>query len=97
MRQNMPIQPYFLYNFSVDNSPTIIFIRSHFYRDLTMNKRKNAKSELIYQMEYNADQIDYLVDEIKGTSDVLAKVIFAGFNIVFLVILGVILVKNFGL
>jgi hypothetical protein len=62
-----------------------------------MNKRKNTKSELIYQMEYNAEQIDYLVDEIKGTSDVLAKVIFAGFNIVFLVILGVILVTNFGM
>lgn len=62
-----------------------------------MNKRKNAKYERIYKMEYNTDQIDYLVDDIKGTSDVLAKVIFAGFNIVFLVILGVILVTNFGM
>ena len=62
-----------------------------------MNKRKNTKSDLIYQMEYNAEQIDYLVDDVKGSSDVLAKVIFAGFNIVFLVILGVILVTNFGM
>ena len=62
-----------------------------------MNKRKNTKSDLIYQMEYNAEQIDYLVDDVKGSSDVLAKVIFAGFNIVFLVILGVILVINFGM
>jgi hypothetical protein len=46
-------------------------------------------------MQYSNDPIDDLVNDIKGTTGVLAKVIFAGFNLVFFVILGIILVSNF--
>jgi len=59
-----------------------------------MNESENTTSERIYKMEYTTDQIDSMVDEIKGSADVLAKVLFAGFNIVFLVVLGVILISN---
>ena len=45
-------------------------------------------------MEYTNDPIDGLIDEIKGTTGILARVIFAGFNIVFIVVLGIILVSN---
>ena len=45
-------------------------------------------------MQYSNDPIDDLVNDIKGTTGVLAKVIFAGFNLVFFVILGIILVSN---
>ena len=59
-----------------------------------MNESEYTNSERIYKMEYTTDQIDGMVDEIKGSADVLAKVLFAGFNIVFLVVLGVILISN---
>jgi hypothetical protein len=48
-------------------------------------------------MQYSNDPIENLVNDIKGTTGVLAKVIFAGFNLVFIVILGIILVTNFAL
>jgi hypothetical protein len=46
-------------------------------------------------MQYTNDPIDGLVDEIKGTAGVLTKILFAGFNVVFIVVLGLILVSNF--
>lgn len=46
-------------------------------------------------MEYTNDPIDGLVDEIKGTAEILAKVLFAGFNLVFVILLGVIIISNF--
>ena len=45
-------------------------------------------------MEYTNDPLEDLVDEIKGTAEVLAKVLFASFNIVFLILLGVIIISN---
>ena len=45
-------------------------------------------------MQHTHDQVDGMVDEIKGSAEILAKVLFAGFNIVFLVIIGVILVSS---
>ena len=45
-------------------------------------------------MQYSNDPIEGMVDEIKGTAGVLAKVLFAGFNIVFIIVLGIILVSN---
>jgi len=48
-------------------------------------------------MQYTNDPIDGLIDEIKGTTGVLAKVLFAGFNLVFFVIVGIILVSNFAM
>ena len=48
-------------------------------------------------MQYNNDPVDGMVDEIKGTAGILAKVLFAGFNLVFVVIIGVILVSNFAM
>lgn len=48
-------------------------------------------------MQYSNDPIESLVNDIKGTTGVLAKVIFAGFNVVFVVILGIILVSNFAM
>ncbi|MFC1997100.1 hypothetical protein ACFLXI_05770 [Chloroflexota bacterium] len=45
-------------------------------------------------MQYNNDPVDGMVDDIKGSAGILAKVLFAGFNIVFLVVLGVVLVSN---
>lgn len=48
-------------------------------------------------MQYTNDPVDGMVDEIKGTAGVLAKVLFAGFNLVFIVIIGVILVSNFAM
>ena len=69
----------------------------------TMNEKNNGKekrgdtnSERIYKMEYTNDPIDGLVDEIKGTAEILAKVLFAGFNLVFVILLGVIIISNFG-
>jgi hypothetical protein len=43
---------------------------------------------------YAEDPVDEVVEDIKGSAEVLAKVLFAGFNIVFLVILGIILISN---
>lgn len=97
MGQKMSIQPQFLYNDIGDEKPTPANDELFYRTESDMNKRKNAKFERVYKMEYNTDPIDYMVDDIKGSADVLAKVIFAGFNIVFLVILGVILVTNFGM
>ena len=48
-------------------------------------------------MQYNNDPVDGMVDEIKGTAGILAKVLFAGFNLIFVVIIGVILVSNFAM
>lgn len=48
-------------------------------------------------MAYSNDPIESLVDDIKGTTGILAKVIFAGFNLVFIVVLGIILVSNLGM
>jgi hypothetical protein len=48
-------------------------------------------------MQYTNDPVDGMVDEIKGTAGILAKVIFAGFNLIFVVIIGVILVSNFAM
>ncbi|MFC1997099.1 hypothetical protein ACFLXI_05765 [Chloroflexota bacterium] len=45
-------------------------------------------------MEYNADPVEEMVEEIIDSADLLAKVLFAGFNIVFLVVLGIILISN---
>ena len=45
-------------------------------------------------MEYTSDQIESLVNDIKGTTGFLAKVLFAGFNLVLIIVLGVILVSN---
>jgi hypothetical protein len=61
--------------------------------DLVIYVAKKRRNE----MQYTNDPIDDLVSDIKGTTGVLAKVIFAGFNLVFLVILGIILVSNFTL
>jgi hypothetical protein len=48
-------------------------------------------------MQYTNDPVDGMVDEIKGTAGILAKVLFAGFNLIFVVIIGVILVSNFAM
>ena len=48
-------------------------------------------------MNYNGDPIDNMVGEIKGTTKFLATIIFAGFNVVFLIVVGLILVSNFGI
>jgi hypothetical protein len=61
---------------------------------MDMDEIEQTNAERIYEMEYTTVQIDVMVDEIKGSADVLAKVLFAGFNIVFLVVLGVILISN---
>lgn len=45
-------------------------------------------------MQYTNDPVDGMVDDIKGTAGVLAKVLFAGFNIVFILVIGFILVSN---
>ena len=50
-----------------------------------------------FNMRYTAnanDQVDGMVDNIKDSTNLLAKVLFAGFNIVFLVVIGVILVST---
>jgi hypothetical protein len=47
-------------------------------------------------MNYGSGPIDNMVGDIKGTTKFLAKVIFAGFNIVFLVVIGLIIAANFG-
>ena len=46
-------------------------------------------------VDYDGDPIEGMVDDIKGSAELLAKVLFAGFNIVFLVILGVLLIATF--
>jgi hypothetical protein len=48
-------------------------------------------------MQNPNDPIDNMIEEIKGTTGILAKVLFAGFNVVFILILGLILVSNFAL
>lgn len=48
-------------------------------------------------MQCNNDPIEGMVDDIKGTAGVIAKVVFAGFNIVFIVVIGIILVSNFAI
>jgi hypothetical protein len=45
-------------------------------------------------MQYTNDPVDGMVDDIKGTAGLLAKVLFAGFNIVFILVIGFILVSN---
>ena len=50
------------------------------------------KREIV--MQYTEEPIDALVENIIESTDVLAKVLFAGFNIVFLVVLGVILITT---
>ena len=45
-------------------------------------------------MEYDYNPIDELVEEIKNSADTLAKLLFASFNIVFLIILGIIIISN---
>lgn len=45
-------------------------------------------------MQYHNDPVDVMVDDIKGTAGVLAKMLFAGFNLVFIVVLGIIIVSN---
>ena len=59
-----------------------------------MHDRKQANSERIYKMEYTNDPVEGMVDDIREPADVLAKVLFAGFNIVFIVVLGIILITN---
>lgn len=59
-----------------------------------MEYRRKAENDSIFKMEYSTKQVDAMVDDIKDSAEVLAKVIFAGFNIVFLVVLGVILITN---
>jgi len=48
-------------------------------------------------MSYNNDPIDNMVSDIKGTTKFLSRVIFAGFNVVFLIVLGLVLASNFAL
>ena len=48
-------------------------------------------------MSYNNDPIDNMVSEIKGTTKFISKVIFAGFNVVFLIVLGLVLASNLGI
>ena len=48
-------------------------------------------------MHYTSDPVDNMVDDIKGTAGMLGKILFAGFNLVFIVILGVLLVSNIAL
>ena len=48
-------------------------------------------------MNYNSGPIDSVVSDIKGATKFLAKAIFAGFNIVFLIVIGLILASNFGM
>jgi hypothetical protein len=48
-------------------------------------------------MQYPNDPIDNMIKDIKGTTGILAKVLFAGFNVVFILILGLILVSNFAM
>jgi hypothetical protein len=62
-----------------------------------MNKKETYKSDRIFNVDYKRDPFDDRLFDHKETSNVLAKVIFAWFNIVFLVILGVILVSYFGM
>ena len=45
-------------------------------------------------MQYSNNPIDNMVDEIKGTTGFVGKIIFAGFNVIFIIILGIILVTN---
>jgi hypothetical protein len=69
----------------------------------SVGRPDSRNSERIFKMEYNQynqyeqyvnDPVDEMVEDIKGSADVLAKVLFAGFNIVFLVVLGIILISN---
>ena len=48
-------------------------------------------------MQYSNDPIESMVDDIKGTAGVIGKVVFAVFNIVFIVVIGIILVSNFAI
>ena len=48
-------------------------------------------------MQYSNSPIDNMVNEIKGTTGFLGKLIFAGFNVIFIIILGLILVSNFAI
>jgi hypothetical protein len=48
-------------------------------------------------MSSKNDPINDMVSEIKGTTSFISKVLFAGFNVVFLIVLGLILVSNFAI
>jgi endonuclease V-like protein UPF0215 family len=61
-----------------------------------MSENKTQYNRIIHG-EFDTEPIDGMVDEIQGSIVVVSKVLFAGFNIVFLIIIGVILVANFGL
>ena len=45
-------------------------------------------------MQYHNDPVDVMVDDIKSTAGVLAKLLFAGFNLVFIIVLGILIVSN---
>jgi len=48
-------------------------------------------------MQYSNNPIDNMVNEIKGTTGFLSKVIFAGINLILIIILGIIIVSSFAI
>jgi len=48
-------------------------------------------------MQYSNNPIDNMVNEIKGTTGFLGKVIFAGINLILIIILGIIIVSSFAI
>ena len=45
-------------------------------------------------MRYNQEPVDLMIEDIKDSASLLGRILFAGFNIIFLVVIGVILVSN---